>query len=463
MRLGKREFAAKIKGILHIQFGKEQLTSYAGLEVFRRYLLTSGFREKLRKFERKVALGGDFRFTAMVLLVVAMLVVGARRLHHVEFLRDDALVRRFAGLKRIPTERTLSRTLKKFDYRKWPELDRLNDLVVEDSVVPLGFNRITLDIDGSVLTTGMKVSRAARGFNTHNRKSRSYYPIVVTIAQTGHVLAHRNRSGNVHDSRGSVAFLRNAVRTVREQFGFGGIVETRADSAFFKRGFLELCDLHSLQYTVKVPMVFWLNLKQIIRNIHSDDWQWVDRRNQVQGFFTELPVNAWERTERIAIFRKRVNHKLTKPVQLDLFNPDDGTWEHSVVATNKWLELRGIWNFMNGRGVQEKTISELKSGYAYDCIPTNHYGANTAWQKLNILAHNLTTSMQLAMVAAPRSRTQKRTASFYLRSIRTIRFEWLNKAARLLNIAGLRVLRIPDNEKTRNCYEEILENMPRAA
>jgi hypothetical protein len=463
VRLGKREFATKIKGILHIQFSNEQLTSYAGLEVFRRYLLASRFREKLYKFERKVAIGGDFRFAAMVLLIVAMLMVGARRLRHVEFLSDDALVRRFAGLKRIPTERTLSRRLKKFDHRKWLELDRLNELVVKESIVPLDFNRITLDIDGSVLSTGMKVARAARGFNTHNRKNRSYYPIVVTIAQTGHVMAHRNRSGNVHDSRGSVAFLRHAVRTVREQFGFTGIVETRADSAFFKRGFLELCDLHSLEYTIKVPMVFWLNLKQIIKNIRSGDWRWVDRKNQVQGFFTALPINAWKRTERIAIFRKRVNHKLTKPVQLDLFNPDDGTWEHSVVATNKSLELRGIWNFMNGRGIQEKIISELKSGYAYDCIPTNHYGANTAWQKLNILAHNLTTSMQLATVAPPKSRTLKRTTSFCLRSIRTIRFEWLNKAARLLNIAGRRVLRIPDNEKIRNCYEEILEKITEAA
>ena len=400
----------------------------------------------------------------MVLLIVGMLMVGARRLHHVEFVRDDDLMRRFAGLRRIPTERTLSRTLKKFDHRKWPELDRLNERVVADSIVPLGLNRITVDIDGSVLSTGMTVARAARGFNPHNRKNPSYYPIAATIAQTGHVLAHRNRSGNVHDSRGSVAFLRNAVRTVREQFGFSGIIETRADSAFFQRGFLELCDLHSLEYAIKVPMMPWLGLKLIIKKKRARDWQWVDRKNQVQGFFTYLPVDTWERTERVAIFRKRVNHKLTKPVQLDLFNPDDGTWEHSVVATNKSLKLRGIWDFMNGRGVQEKTFSELKSGYAYDCIPTNHYGANTAWQKLNILAHNLTTSMQLATVSLPKkSRTLKRTTSYYLRSIRTIRFEWLNKAARLLNSSGRRVLRVPNNEKVRVCYEEILEKTPEAA
>jgi hypothetical protein len=39
---------------------------------------------------------------------------------------------------------------------------------------------------------------------------------------------------------------------------------------------------------------------------------------------------------------------------------------------------------MNGHGVHEKTLAELKSGFAYDQIPTPDWQANTAWQKLNL-------------------------------------------------------------------------------
>jgi hypothetical protein len=39
----------------------------------------------------------------------------------------------------------------------------------------------------------------------------------------------------------------------------------------------------------------------------------------------------------------------------------------------------------------------------------------------------------------------------------------LNKAMRLLNIAGFRVVRVADNEKTRNCHEKILEKVAEAA
>lgn len=56
---------------------------------------------------------------------------------------------------------------------------------------------------------------------------------------------------------------------------------------------------------------------------------------------------------------------------------------------NKALSAQNLWYFMAGRGAQEKTIAELKSSFAFDTVPTNHYGANSAWQWVSALAHNL--------------------------------------------------------------------------
>jgi hypothetical protein len=463
VRLGKRSFGVQIKGDLQVEFGAEQLTSHAGLELFGRYVDRLGLRRQLRSAERRLGWQGDFRLGACVLLVVGMLLVGARRLRHVAFLAGDPVVRRFAGLRRLPSERTLSRSLKKLGHRSWPVLDQLILALLGRSVAPLELKRATLDIDGSVLTTGLKVERAERGFNPHHRKNPSYYPLMAVLAQTTHVIAHRNRPGNVHDSHGSARFLRKAVSTVRTELPTVQTVEVRVDSAFFQQEFLAACDDLGVEYAVKVPMWPWLNLREVVARQNQRNWERVETKAGVEGLMTWLWVVPWKRAERIAIFRKPVGHEPVKGKQLELFNPDDGNWEYSVVATNKDLGLRALWDFANGRGAQEKVLAELKSGLAYDCIPTCRYSANTAWQKLNILAHNLNVSFQLATIARPKPRSLKRTANFLIRSIRTLRFEWLNKAARLLRPGNVATLRLADAPATRRTVEKIEQRLAQAA
>ncbi len=463
MRIGKRGFSARIKGDLKLNFGDEKLTSHAGLELLRRFLRGLDFMRALRASERRAGIGGDFSLSKVVLTVLAMLWVGAKRLAHLSFMASDPMFLRFASLSRAPNERSLGRALTRMSWRTWPEIDRLSCLAVRSGTERLGLRRWTLDIDGSVLTTGLSVERAERGYNPHHRKNPSYYPIVATLAQTGHVVAHLNRRGNVHDSHRSARFLREAVRTLRSDLGACGVIETRADGAFFHREFLATCTRSEVEYAVKVPMWPWLNLRGIVKQKKESDWQWVDRKNGVQGLLAELPIPKWGRTERIAIYRKRVGHVPVKGKQLELFNPDDGYWEYSVIATNKTIELRALWHFQNGRGVQEKTIGELKSGLAFACIPSKSYRANTAWQKLNVLAHNLLTTFQLKTIATEKPRTLKRTALYLLRSVTTLRFEWLNKAARIVRPGGTSVMRMADNHAVREKIDRIAKALDEAA
>lgn len=126
----------------------------------------------------------------------------------------------------------------------------------------------------------------------------------------------------------------------------------------------------------------------------------------------------------MAIFRTHRDHAPVKG-QLDLFNPDDGYSEHSAVATNRAVGLSAVWSFINRHGVQEKTTAELKSALAYADIPTPDAFANTAWQKLNVLAHNLQTSFQIEVLPQAKPPTRKRTAAFLIRSLRTLRYEIL--------------------------------------
>jgi hypothetical protein len=116
------------------------------------------------------------------------------------------------------------------------------------------------------------------------------------------------------------------------------------------------------------------------------------------------------------IYRTHMQHESPRNFQLDLFTPDHGHYEYGAAATNLALDLPALYAFICGRGAQEKTLAELKGEFALDAVPTRHYGANSAWQQLSVLAHNLIRSFQLDTLAAPKPRSRKRTYTYLIRS-----------------------------------------------
>jgi len=155
------------------------------------------------------------------------------------------------------------------------------------------------------------------------------------------------------------------------------------------------------------------------------------------------------------IYRKRVRHESRKNFQLDLFTPDDGHFEYYAVATNMTLGLPALFAFVCGRRAQEKTLAELKGEFGLDVVPTNHYGANSAWQQLSVLAHNLVRSFQLDSGAEPKRRSRKRTYAFLFRSMRTLRFLVIARAGRLTRIGGRARLRLAQNASVQRLYESL--------
>src|SRR6266508_3208609 len=238
MRLSVGTLRQVVKRDLPIAFVPQQLTSYGGLELLRRYLHRINLPRRLHA--ACTALGGGCRGARLGLLLIALLYVGARRLEHLQYLVGDPLVRCFAGLARVPTARTVGNWLRRFTQETLRPLVRLNQELVLDTLARLNVPRLTLDVDGTVVRTGATVAWAFRGFNPHHRKDRSYYPLLAHVAQTGHILRVKNRPGNVHDSKQAAAFLRELITGVRGRLGRGLPLEFRMDAAFFQPDVLRL-------------------------------------------------------------------------------------------------------------------------------------------------------------------------------------------------------------------------------
>lgn len=82
---------------------------------------------------------------------------------------------------------SVARWLRRFTLKSLEALVEVNSQAVCEAIERQRLARLTLDVDGSVITTGATVSWAFRGFNPHHRKDPSY-SLLAHLAQTGHIL-----------------------------------------------------------------------------------------------------------------------------------------------------------------------------------------------------------------------------------------------------------------------------------
>ena len=114
MRRKKKDLSARVNGNLEIDFAPESLTSHGGLELMIRYLRKIRWYGQLRRRLGRRVSGGDYGTTGMCQTILGLLLVGGRRLRHLDFLRGDPLMQRFCALKDLPSQYSVSRFLKRF-------------------------------------------------------------------------------------------------------------------------------------------------------------------------------------------------------------------------------------------------------------------------------------------------------------------------------------------------------------
>jgi hypothetical protein len=446
VRYRKADLGTAVKNDLRVEFSESGLSSYAGLELLTRYFRSIRLNHLIRRHVGGILLPGDYGTVAMIRIVLGLVIVGGRRIRHLDFVRGDVLFERFVGLIRLPSLRTLGRWLTQFTMQSVRCLQALNAEIVARVARLQLLRTLTIDVDGLVVSTGQKIERAFRGFNPHHRKVPSYYPITAYLAEIGQILRVKNRSGNVHDGKASITFLRDLFTQITETIGRGHRLNFRMDAAFFHPQVLRLLIAKGAGFSIKVP--FWKALDLIGRISARRRWRRV--KHGIACFETTLTV--WNTELRVVIYRKKVFHRTRKNYQLDLFDPDNGTYEYSAIATSLTLTPRKLWNFMAGRGEHEKVIGQLRGQLAFASVPTNRYGANSAWQQLVAIAHNLLVSFQIDTGARRRHRTEKQTCLYEIKTAQTLRFELFNRAGRIVRPNGTTILRLSRNSRYRDLF-----------
>lgn len=458
MKSSKAQIHARVHTLPELRFEDQKLTSYSGIVILQALFQKLDLKERLKKCFSHLAKGQIVGYHTISLMLIVHLMLGFRRLRDIDRYRDDPLVERALGLNRIPHVSTVCRVLQRMDRRCVSKLVELNRDLVLNRIEVERLSRVTMDFDGSVISSGRFAEGLAVGYNKEKKGKRSYYPLFCTVAQSAQVLDVLHRSGNVHDSNGAADFMRSCIHSVRERLP-GAVLESRKDSAFFSDEIVSLLDAEGVQFTISVPFERFAGLKEIIETRRhwkkaSHDWSYFE--------LTWSP-RCWDNEYRVLIIRHRVKVQNKEPIQLELFTPMVCGYDFKVIITNKTGSARNVLFFHNGRGTQESIFSELKSQCQMDYVPTRKLAGNQVYFLSAVLAHNLFRELEMSWQDPIRFSFWKRPALWLFSEAQTIRQNLLHRAGRLTRPQGRFCLTLSGNAKTREEYLKYLEPLQKSA
>jgi hypothetical protein len=426
VKCSKASLYRKTHRIPDLRFEDQRLTSFAGLILFQSLFTRIGLRGKLSNCFGHLKANPIYGHGFTVMLLIVHLLLGYRQLRDLGYYRDDPVVQRLLGVERLPDVATLSRSLAGMDSLSVQKLRRLNQQQVLQRIKALGLVRITLDFDGSVLSTSRFAEGTAVGFNRRKKGHRSYYPLFCTIAQTGQAFDVWHRPGNVHDSNGAEAFIQACIHDIRA-IAPRVIIEVRMDSAFFSDAIVGRLESEGVEFTISVPFERFAKLKGIVEG--RKRWRYLDRR--CHFFEMRWKPNSWLGKQRFVFIRTRNRKQHKGPLQLDMFIPYAYGYDFKVIITNKPLTVKKVLAFHNGRGSQEGIFAELKSQAQMDYIPTRRQAGNQVYLLAAMLAHNLSREMQMRANDPHRKTTEKRAPLWQFTQLGTIRRKLIQRAGRL--------------------------------
>ena len=459
MRLTKAQVQSKVHVVPVLRFEQQQqLTSFAGAVLYQMLFRTLNLKARLRQCFGNGSEARAYGAHVVVLSLVLHLLLGFRQLRDRDYYCNDPLVCRVLGLRRLPDVATSTRTLGNCANRDVERGRRLLRTLVLERLRTEGLKRVTLDYDGSVLTTRRHAEGTAVGFNRKRKGARSYYPLFCTLAQTGQFLDFYHRPGNVHDSNGALGFMRGCVDAVH-QYLPGAQLETRVDGAFFDERILSFYATRHVEFSASLPFERFPQLKRTI----EQRCRWHRMDNTWAYFELTWKPKCWRTGFRIVVFRKRSLLQRKGPLQLDLFEPRDHQFEYKAVVTNKQGHAHSVLRFHNGRGSQEGLLGEAKQSAQLEFIPCRRLVPNQLVLLAPLLAHNLGREMQMSAKPRVRGTTAKRRALWDFETLGTLRQRLVQRAGRLTSPAGELTLTVGANQAT--CLEltEYLAALQQAA
>jgi len=365
------------KGI-GIEFTNKAVTPWGGLVLFSGLARQVGLERALREalpFELTSPNATDP--VEIALAFMAGVLVGSRRLAHIERLRWDEGVRKIMGIKRFVSDTTMARFFRRFTAGK---VTQAYEVLMrwELSKIPLAGK--VLDLDSTIVERYGKQEGAWLGYNPKKHRRPSHHPLLATLGQRPWVVHAWLRSGNTASATGGAAFLDETLALLpagtRIRF-------LRGDSGFGIEPFLRRVEEQGLHYAVSGR--FTRGLRNLVAGIK--DWRYLEPDVAVGEVMFQ--AQGWSRPRRIILIRQHAKEKDFVRGK-ELF--DDPAYQ--AIITDLKGKPETIWRFYRGHAEVESNIRELKWDYGIDGFCQKKFYATEAAFRMVCVTYNLVGLLQ---------------------------------------------------------------------
>jgi|SRR5579875_140810 len=283
----------------------------------------------------------------------------------------------------------------------------------------------TLDVDATVIASTKRAAK--RSYNG----SRGYQPVLALWAEQDVILADEFRDGNVPAGSGNRRVVEKALAALP-----GGIarIYLRGDSALYEHALMDWLDAKAIGYAISADMS--PQLAQCIAALPEDHWrQEVEERDAIREWaeVNYLPSDGnWSKD---AATPRRYLAIRIRPRQGELLG-DGSRVRHFCIVTNRSDPEGGsgldLIRWHRGKaGTIEHAHDVLMNELAGAALPSQRFGANAAWLRLNIILYNLLSAYK--RVGLPEE--------FHTARPKRLRFLLLNTVGKVLRHARDTLLR----------------------
>jgi hypothetical protein len=257
----------------------------------------------------------------------------------------------------------------------------------------------TIDIDATVLASGKRA--AAWAYDGQ----RGYQPVVALWAEQDVVLADEFRDGNVAAASGNRRVIAGALAALP-----AGVAQVylRADSALYEHALMVMLDQRQVGFAISVPVSE--GLARRIAQLDAAAWRFEREDSAAVRHWAEidyLPDGALSQKEGAVRRLRYLAIRITRK-QGELF-ADGSRVKHFCVVTNRDDPAGGdagaLLRWHRGKaGTVEHAHHVLANELAARALPSQKFGANAAWFRLNVIC--TTCSRRSNGSACPRSCTR---------------------------------------------------------
>jgi hypothetical protein len=398
------------------------MTLYAMSSQLIDFLNVAGIRELLKEHVQINKRESKFSPDMLSQLVILQNILGYGRVENSKSLDQDEVMKDKLGIENYPDPETFRDELKRYTEDNIEGLFLVNQKVI-DIICRLGGSRsVDLHIDAKVITVFGDQEKAEVGYNPRYNGRKSYHLKVCTIEPYGFILAIQLEPGTSVSSTDFIGFYKKCLDAVPQD---RLTVQTiRLDSGFFSGDHIESFSGDTLFYEVVAKK--YPNIDHWIKECMPDD--------EFIPFFPDETIFGAPLTFPVDgkllqfVVVKRLMHQVVKG-QESLFP----AWRFQIICHNQDdMTPKEVWEDYNKRARIELNIRDLDYDHFITNVPTGHFLSNYAYMWHCVLSYNLMLIFKHYLL--PEDWSTCRTS--------TLRKKLINIPGRLVNIAGVMVMRL---------------------